>query len=651
MAWVQAATGLPAELFFKESELRQAVLSPSGTKLALSFGGDGRRVGLFVLEVDDTSKGHAVAHFSDVDVNDIHWVNDERLIFSTTDFSAGGGRPSGAPGLFAVDASGENLRMLVRRRHAPMQTGTHIVSRTLDWNHELLMVPQPRAAETNEEVLIAELKFGLDDSVSYYPLWLHTRTGRTRGAEVRAPGEPLRWWFDGQGEARAVMTRKDQYLTLHWRAPGQTEWQVLASGDVLRMPFLPHSVDDKGQLYVTHGEGPEGRTVLSLYDFASKAPGKVLVSLQGFDFQGRLLRGAPGERALGLRLTHDAETTIWFSAAHKQLQQKVDAQLPGRVNRMSCRRCDGKDVVALIHSYADVEAGRVWLYRGSPPQGQTEWTAVAAARKELQPAEMATLDLHRIRARDGHELPVWVSTPRRPAAGKPAVVLVHGGPWVRGWSWTWETWTQFLASRGYLVIAPEFRGSSGYGDAHERAGYKQWGRAMQDDVADALQWARKQGLAGEKACIAGASYGGYSALMGLVRHPELYRCGVAWVAVTDLELLLNGSVWIDDDTSDLARRHSLPEMIGDPVRDAEMLRAHSPVHQAARIQVPVLLGFGEDDRRVPLAHGQRLRAALQKAGNEPEWVSYPGEGHFWALLKNRVDFAQRVERFLERHLQ
>ena len=139
--------------------------------------------------------------------------------------------------------------------------------------------------------------------------------------------------------------------------------------------------------------------------------------------------------------------------------------------------------------------------------------------------------------------------------------------------------------------------------------------------------------------------------MGLVRNPELYRCGVAWVALTDPFLYLKGSWWTRDDISDEGRRYSLPAMVGDAEKDAEMLTAASPLAQAARIKGPLLLAFGQDDLRVPLEHGKRLREAMQKAGNEPEWVVYPGEGHSWRLPQTRTDFARRMERFLAEHLK
>jgi hypothetical protein len=201
-----------------------------------------------------------------------------------------------------------------------------------------------------------------------------------------------------------------------------------------------------------------------------------------------------------------------------------------------------------------------------------------------------------------------------------------------------------------LVIEPEFRGSAGYGRDHEKAGYKQYGQAMQNDVADALIWAQSKGLASNKSCIAGASYGGYSTFMGLIRNPELFSCGVAWVALADLNLYIQGSNWITDDISETARNASLPEMVGDVEKDSEMLAVNSPILNASKLKAPLLMAYGEADLRVPLAHGERMRDALIKAGNPPEWVVYYGEGHGWALLKTKLDFYGRMEKLLQKSL-
>jgi dipeptidyl aminopeptidase/acylaminoacyl peptidase len=309
----------------------------------------------------------------------------------------------------------------------------------------------------------------------------------------------------------------------------------------------------------------------------------------------------------------------------------------------------GDDAVVLVKSWSDREPGQFWVYR---PAG-SQWRLIARVRRDVDAKAMAGLTLHRFKARDGLEIPVWVTRPdvgEASAGPRPAVVLVHGGPWVRGGHWQWDEDAQFLASRGYVVIEPEFRGSAGYGRRHFEAGWRQWGLAMQDDLTDALQWAVDQGWVDKsRVCIAGASYGGYAALMGLVRYPDTFRCGIAWVAVTDPRLLYD-LAWLSD-MSDEVRRYRLPTLVGDRVADSERLAAVAPLMQAAQIRAPLLLAYGGQDRRVPLAHGERLRDALKSAGRDPEWVVYADEGHGWLRPQNRYDFARRVERFLAQHLR
>jgi dipeptidyl aminopeptidase/acylaminoacyl peptidase len=645
---VQAAPP-PAAAFFKDADIAEVVLSPSGRQLALTTARGAKRLGLAVFDLG-TGKATRAAQFTDGDVSQVHWVNDNRLVFGVVDLSDGSGRPNGAPGLYAVNPDGSEMRQLVRRMNRPVVgDGLNRRERLLDWNHRLLRVPAPRAGDGRDEVLVEEVS--LDERHVATPLWLDTRTGRTRSPGAGAPPHTVGWVTDSRGELRVALTRHQGRAAAFWRGPGQDDWQPLFESSALQAPFGIHAVDTAGQLFVTHAKGKSGETVLSRYDFDRRAPAPdPMVVTPGFNFQGMVLADADGA-ALGVRVVTDGESTVWFDPALKVLQEEADERFPGRINRISCRRCGQPDMTALVRSFSDRDPGQFWVYQAQPPDGEKTWRGVGRARDDIQPSEMARMDFHRIQARDGRDLPVWVTKSADAKVALPAVVLVHGGPWVRGNAWGWHAQAQFLASRGYAVVEPEFRGSTGYGQAHFRAGFKQWGRAMQNGVADALKWAQAQGIASDKACIVGASSGGYSALMGLVNDPALYRCGVAAMAVTDLELLLNGSWWVDDDTSGEARKYRLPEMIGDPVKDAEMIAATSPVKQAARIKAPVLLAFGEDDRRVPLAHGKRMRDALREAGNEPVWVTYPGEGHGFGIVKNRVDFAERMAAFLATHLQ
>jgi dipeptidyl aminopeptidase/acylaminoacyl peptidase len=164
-----------------------------------------------------------------------------------------------------------------------------------------------------------------------------------------------------------------------------------------------------------------------------------------------------------------------------------------------------------------------------------------------------------------------------------------------------------------------------------------------------VKWAIQQGIADPKrVCIAGASYGGYATLMGLARNPELFKCGVNWVGVTDISLLYQFS-WSSDSSKEW-RQYGLPILVGDKVKDAEKIAANSPVNNVHLITQPVLLAYGEKDRRVPIKHGEIFLNAIKKTNNHVEWIEYPEEGHGWSLVKNRVDFWNKVDVFLEKNL-
>ena len=230
----------------------------------------------------------------------------------------------------------------------------------------------------------------------------------------------------------------------------------------------------------------------------------------------------------------------------------------------------------------------------------------------------------------------------------PTVVLVHGGPWVRGSSLAWDEEAQFLASRGYRVLQPEFRGSSGFGNRLWSAGMKQWGLAMQDDLQDVAQWAVKQGLSdGNRQCLVGASYGGYAALMGPVRHPGQWRCVASFAGVTDIDLMYTAH----SDFTVNWRSYGMPDMVGDRAKDAAQLKATSPLQRVSEIKVPVLMAYGWEDQRVPRAHAEKFISAAKDAKVDIEVVSYPHEGHGFGDEKNEADYYNRLAAFLARHLK
>jgi dipeptidyl aminopeptidase/acylaminoacyl peptidase len=636
----------PVETFYRWADMGDASLSPSGNRLAVTrVLPDGRR-GLAVIDLKNPKASRLVAAEAQADVFEFSWVNEDWLVFDLVDLRGGVNRRPLGYALFSVKADGSERRQLVK---LPQFVYERRVGREpLSWNHRLMMVPR----DGTDEVIVGRIEYDNDGhDVAVFPMRLDVNTGRTRSLALGAPERAVDWIFDPNGEPRVVTTERQGRFTRYWRGPGEEKWREFASGSTLAPKFVPRMVDAAGQLYVTTQDGPDGIAVLKRFDFKAGAPEpEAIVSTPGFDFQGQLVyeREAGTSRPLGLHLLTDAHSSVWFDDGLKKIQAAADARLPGRANRLQCRRCTSADRVVMVSSWSDREPGEYWLYESAADR----WQLIGRARDDVDPRRMATLDLHRIKTRDGLETPVWVTLPAGfdKKVPRPAVVLVHGGPWVRGNDWRWEPDAQFLASRGYVVIEPEFRGSLGYGDRLFRAGWKQWGRAMQDDVADATRWAVEQGWVDKsRICIAGASYGGYATLMGLARHGDLYRCGIAWVAVTDPRLMfeLRGL----SDIPEEAKNHELRDLIGDPKADAKMLAEVAPVELASKITRPLLLAMGEDDVRVPLTHGTRMRAALQAAGHDPEWVVYAKEGHGWFDPKNRYDWARRMETFLARHLK
>ena len=642
----------PASTFFARAQVRDFKLSPSGLRLALTTVTASKRISIVIVDLSDHNKLYA-AGMSDADVVSFDWVNDERIVFSVRDLKAAGADArTDAPGLFSVKYNGERIRELVRT-NAPFVRAGATYDNMLEWNHELIAVPQRQAGVNADSVIVGKLFFKKDNFDSMSPIWLNTSTGTSIDMDVagKVPEGARRWWFDSAGHPRAIYAQHDGMGAYYWQGPGQTDWRLLTQASALEMPFEIISVDDKGQLFVGVARGAGGAEVLTRFDFEHNAPAeKALVSIPGFDFEGGLVAGAPGQGVIGVNLDADAETTVWFDRAMRDFQNEVNGKLPGHINRIECSLCGTPGMVAAVLSYSDRDPGTLYVYSAADKR----WQRLMPVMKDIDPRRMANVDFQRIKARDGQDLPVWLTLPQGVKPGQPAptVVMVHGGPWVRIGHWRWDAMNQFLASRGYLVIEPEFRGSEGYGDNHFRAGFKQWGQAMEDDLADALQWAEKQGLATPgKACIMGGSYGGYAALMGPVRYPKAFRCVVASAAVADLELFLQGSWWIADDVSGEGRSYELPKMVGDVKTDGAMLRANSPVLLAAQMKAPVLLVHGEEDQRVPLNHFKRMRDALKAAGNPPEIQTYPDEGHGWADTANQIDYAQRVEAFLAKNLK
>ena len=639
-----AAQPIPVADFFKPPAFSDMQMAPSGKRMSAVVPRADGRLSLAVLDLDDLTKSKIVAGYSDVDIRGVEWVNDDWLVFRMSDRDRPAATQRGS-GLFAVSAAGgETPRMLIRPQWNMIRQATHIVSRALAPNHALESVLR----DGSNDVVVAEHVLGnTGDLLSINLKRVDVTTGLTRSLSQGAPAGAVDWTIDRAGQPRVVIADQGDTESVYWKPTAGAAWVKIGESERYSGGgrFTPIFVDSGNRLYAASRlKGSSDTSSLVTIDMAGN-PDQVreLIATPGFDFGGNFVLNARGT-VLGVKYLTDARATQWFDADLKKIQDQVDTLLPGTVNLLDCGDCDRRDHV-LVTSYADRQPA---VFRLFDSKAGT-LASIAESRPWIKSGAMATRDMVRVETRDGLSMPVHITRPIGPKAPLPMVVLVHGGPWVRGGEWKWDADSQFLASRGYVVIEPEFRGSTGFGYKHFRSSWKQWGLAMQDDVADAALWAIKQGHADPKrVCIAGASYGGYATLMGLIRNPEIFRCGVDWVGVTDIDLMYS-ITWSDFGES--YQRYGMPWLVGDRVKDAEQLAATSPIKQAARITQPLLLAYGGVDRRVPIEHGTQFRTAVQKTNKQVEWIEYPDEGHGWYLLANNVDFWTRVEKFLDKNLK
>ena len=301
--------------------------------------------------------------------------------------------------------------------------------------------------------------------------------------------------------------------------------------------------------------------------------------------------------------------------------------------------------LAILSVVSDTNPGMVYLYDRA---GQT-LEKLYDSRPDLPSEHLAPMQPIRYKARDGQEIPGYLVTPKGvPAENLPTVILPHGGPWGRDY-WGYNPLAQFLANRGYAVMQPNFRASTGYGKAFLNAGNGEWGTGiMQHDITDAVKHLVDEGIADpEQVAIMGASYGGYATLAGVAFTPELYAAGVSIVGPSNIITLLNSIPPYWGPTKEMFMRR-----VGDPDDEADRARltAQSPFFHAENIEAPLLIIQGANDPRVKKAESDQIVVALRDLDRPVRYLLAADEGHGFAGKENRLAMFAAIERFLARHL-
>jgi prolyl oligopeptidase PreP (S9A serine peptidase family) len=484
------------------------------------------------------------------------------------------------------------------------------------------------------------------DSHRSYPgrlVRVDSRTGRRTPIALPKPaaGEQERWVVDAHGVARALIVGSRASAEIWYRAGADAPWRKLDEFPALSPAWEPLAVADDDKTLIVAAYHGQDKAAIMRYDPEKKAFGEVMARHPQIDLEHVIIDEG---RVVGVSYQADRGGTAMFEDDLARVQNMVDKTFPDAVNRLSWTRDRSKFIV---FSYSDVSPGAFYLLDAK--SRKLQW--LADVEPWIDPKAMAPMKAVRYKARDGLEIPAFLTLPKG-SDGKnlPLVMVIHGGPYVDGDRWGYDPEVQFLASRGYAVLQPNYRGTMHYGWKHFSGGFKTWGLAMEEDIEDGVHWAVAQGIADPKrVAIYGASYGGYATMMGLAKTPDLYRCGINYVGVTDLPLLMTAT-WSDTARGDY-QEYLAPLQIGDLDKDAKQLRDTSPVNLASRIKVPVLMAYGAADVRVVLDHGTRMKSALDRAGVKNEWMVMSGEGHGFRDLENQKAFYGAMEKFLAQNMK
>jgi dienelactone hydrolase len=490
----------------------------------------------------------------------------------------------------------------------------------------------------NERVVAAH------DARGEYLYRIDVRTGKSILMNIEEPpGKPVRWVFDDEGVSRVVTTMNTKFWSddtsvTHWyRESLDDKWRSLATFQVTEDMWVPiYLTRDGKSLVVT---SLIGRDTIAYFNYSVKE-GKIGAMLAGHPREDIRAERDDDNDAYQRVITYGMKPMpYWFDEKWARVQNSVDAVLPGRVNVLSG---DPKGRV-LIFSYADIDPGQWYLLDAQ----KMTMRHIGPDKDGVDPAKMRPMEVIEYASFDGLKIPAYLTRPASLSAPGPAVLLIHGGPMVRD-GWGWDAEVQMLASRGYAVFQPQFRGSSGFGKQFMQAGYGQWGLAMQDDVTAGVKWLIDQKIADPKRiCIYGASYGGYAAQWALAKTPDLFQCAISYAGVSDLNYLFKDRSDVNDSpVGRLFRRHT----IGDPKMHKQLFNEVSPLQNVERFKAPILVGHGTLDARVPVDHSEKLVRELKRHRKTHEWIELEGEGHGIAKPENREKYYQAVFDFLDRYI-
>jgi len=450
------------------------------------------------------------------------------------------------------------------------------------------------------------------------------------------------WGLDSEGVARVRLDADNHDIWVMARPKGASGWKAIWTGPYdENSPKIYYGYSEPDQaVYLYQEKDGVGRLVLRPLAGGPDTPigPPVKDGTFGTVWDENL------HAIVGLSHMQDRESFAWLDPAIGRTHQALAKLFPRQDVTLENWSADRQRFVVRITSPADPP---VWYLYDEP---RKELSLVGEEYPELKGVRLGETRWIKYKARDGLEIPAYLTLPPESAgagsAKPPLIVLPHGGPGIRD-DYSFDFLTQFLASRGYAVLRPQFRGSAGFGADFEKAGFGEWGGKMQTDLMDGVAFLADSGaIAPGRVCIVGASFGGYAALAAATLHPEAYRCSASFAGISDLGVLLGEEMGAYGPGA--APAEALRRLLGKAPK--ALLDSTSPARVAGKAAIPILLIHGERDTVVPIEQSQRMLRALKAAGKPVEMVTLPEENHYLTRAATRIQMLQAIEVFLAKNL-
>ncbi len=618
------------------------LLSPDGKTLAvLAPTASGKR-NLLLVDLE-TMKGRAITGQTEFDVLNVYWVGSQRLVYTLGRLDSPSGPESGdGGGLFAIKADGTGYRKLNPTVREMMATG----------KFQRMGMRGHMPGSENEILVSSDLRSaGVEDIYR-----INIDTGERKLLTFNQPGRVISWSLDHDGVPRAAMVASDlealpeeRVHRLMVRDTADGEWRTIHTfehGDKDVWNVLAFAENNK-DLIVSARNGKD-TAGLHVVDAKTGAITETLAYHPRYDITGGLRFDPVSRKPVGLAFSDDTYQTAYFDASYAGLQKGLEAAFPGKA--VALQRSEGKRT--LVQIWNDRNFPTYFLY----DEERKTLEEALRSRDDMEEHHLVPMRPFLLKTRDGLEIPSYYFLPAsyKPGDKLPTVVHVHGGPHVRADVWGPGGFgvreAQILASRGYAVILPNFRITPDLGHKIYDAGFGEVGRKMSEDHEDAAKWGIAQGFVDPaRICISGASYGGYATLWAMIKTPEIFKCGVSGLMVSDFELQLTSN------RGDTARNKAgvayWRRLLGQKGSGWERAHEVSPALHAEKLKGPLFIYAGEDDIRTPLEQTRKMVDALKKAGNPPEVVMIkPGEAHGYGKVANNLDLYTQMLEFLDRHI-